>query len=199
MNAATEAQAPGTAPDNNLSAEEREALVLDNQGLVYKIAGKYYLNAINQEDIIQESHWILAYMGRAARQGFNVIRIPEYLRYNNRSQNISDRTKNQAEMSKRVVYLDDTVYDDGDPGSLHEVIPDTGAPSPEEAAGRLEALQKVLEAMAGLSWRDRFIIRWLYFEGATLQVIGDELGLTRERVRQLKEIALTELRGALGG
>jgi RNA polymerase sigma factor (sigma-70 family) len=42
--------------------------------------------------------------------------------------------------------------------------------------------------------RDRMILRWRFHEGLTLDAIGNQLGLTRERVRQIELKALAHLR-----
>jgi len=58
------------------------------------------------------------------------------------------------------------------------------------------------EALAALEPREERILR-LYFgldcpEALTLEQIGAQLGLTRERIRQIKEKALAKLRAAQG-
>ncbi|WP_414040114.1 RNA polymerase sigma factor RpoH [Acidithiobacillus sp. M4-SHS-6] len=55
------------------------------------------------------------------------------------------------------------------------------------------ALQSALSA---LSQRDRYIIenRWLSEEPKTLQVLGDELGVSAERIRQLEKNSMGKLR-----
>ncbi len=57
-------------------------------------------------------------------------------------------------------------------------------------------LEKLSEFVAGLSERDRkiFTSRWMRDDPHTLQVVGDRLGITRERVRQLEARILKNLR-----
>lgn len=68
----------------------------------------------------------------------------------------------------------------------------------EEAARRRAALAG---ALGGLPARQRYVVRRRYLAShtATLQQIGDELGLSRERVRQLERAAIAELRAACAG
>ena len=57
-------------------------------------------------------------------------------------------------------------------------------------------------AMSGLSEREVYIIN-CYFgingEPMTLEMIGEDIGLTKERVRQIKESAIRKVRNNLGG
>jgi RNA polymerase sigma-32 factor len=76
-------------------------------------------------------------------------------------------------------------------------------PTPEEAViGRHDGLARARwlgEAMAELTPRERRIIteRRLTEAGATLEDLGRTLGVSKERVRQLEQRALTKLRQAL--
>jgi RNA polymerase sigma-32 factor len=78
-------------------------------------------------------------------------------------------------------------------------------PSPEEEAGSSErrehARSAVKAAMRTLSERERMIVRerMMADDPTTLQRLGDVLGVSKERVRQLEERAKDKLRDALGG
>lgn len=77
------------------------------------------------------------------------------------------------------------------------------AESPEDAFARAEEISGVREklgaAMELLSARERRIIeqRLLVDEPRTLDSLGQEMGVSKERVRQLEARARTKLRGAL--
>jgi RNA polymerase primary sigma factor len=78
-------------------------------------------------------------------------------------------------------------------------------PSTEGSAGRAEGsdeLRRVLELVGGLAERQASILRLRFGLGGeaprTLAEVGELLGLTRERVRQLEKQALAELRGRMG-
>jgi RNA polymerase primary sigma factor len=94
------------------------------------------------------------------------------------------------------VCLDQTVSD-SDSRSVGETIPDDGA-APDEPLfdrSRREDLERCLGRLPG---REAEILR-LYFglgdtQPLTLEEIGQRLDLTRERIRQLKERALSRLR-----
>ena len=96
------------------------------------------------------------------------------------------------------VSLDEPYSTDQDDTSLVDYLQDDSSPMPdEETYGR--ALSDDMEkALATLSERERQILS-MYFglsreEPLTLEEIGKELGLTRERIRQIKEKAIIRLR-----
>lgn len=68
--------------------------------------------------------------------------------------------------------------------------------SPEDFVARDEELRDVMAAVDGLGERDRAIVR-AYAGGQTMRAIGEELGITTQRVQQLHARALRRLREAL--
>jgi RNA polymerase primary sigma factor len=88
---------------------------------------------------------------------------------------------------------------DGDPSNpVAEVVPDENARTPDEKLGQDDTTQLMLELMSNLPPRELQIIRHRFgFEEGrekTLEEIGADLGLTRERIRQLQNSALRRLR-----
>ena len=99
------------------------------------------------------------------------------------------------------VALDDMGEDGGD-RSLAEVIEDTTQAAPDAAVLERGLREDVRRSLSVLSEREAQVVV-MYFglgweEAQTLQVIGDRLGLTRERIRQIKEKALGALRQSHG-
>lgn len=97
-----------------------------------------------------------------------------------------------------TVSLDNPIYDDNANTSLQDTLPDTDYIHPEDAYIQDNMRQDVHAALNNLPDRDRQILH-LYFgfhdeNQATYQQIGSYLGVSRERVRQLKEDALNRLR-----
>ena len=88
----------------------------------------------------------------------------------------------------------------GEDSRLLDYLPDHVSPGPDEETFE-KALTDTLDAALGtLSEREATILR-LYFgldhgDGMSLEEIGGRLGVTRERVRQIKEKALARLRHA---
>ena len=88
----------------------------------------------------------------------------------------------------------------GEDNRLFDYIPDEYAPGPEDEAYQHALKNTIEEALATLKDREAKILS-LYFglddqEPMTLEEIGSLLGITRERVRQIKEKALLRLRHA---
>lgn len=101
--------------------------------------------------------------------------------------------------SSRAISLDAPTTEDGDT-SLGSLLTDDGAISPDQRVVDINLARDVRRALGVLDGRERKILRD-YFgmetgEGITLEAIGKELGLTRERVRQLKERAIRKLQAA---
>jgi RNA polymerase sigma-32 factor len=79
----------------------------------------------------------------------------------------------------------------------------SGAPSPEDLAAASEtqcrASFAVGAALVALNERERFIVteRMMNDDPPTLQALGEKLGVSKERVRQIEERARNKLRGEL--
>jgi RNA polymerase primary sigma factor len=86
---------------------------------------------------------------------------------------------------------------DGEDNSLLDVMENEDSPMADKGL-MAESLSKEIErALSTLTDREREIIRLFFGIGCremTLEEIGDKFGLTRERVRQIKERAIRRLR-----
>ena len=86
----------------------------------------------------------------------------------------------------------------GEDNRLLDYLPDTVSRTPDEETFEKALTQSINDALGGLKEREAKILR-LYFglgdaEPMTLEQIGEVLNITRERVRQIKEKALSRLR-----
>ncbi|MEY3702260.1 MAG: hypothetical protein RLZZ467_518 [Gemmatimonadota bacterium] len=86
----------------------------------------------------------------------------------------------------------------GEDNRLLDYLADTEHATPEEETIEMALVESVHQALGGLKEREAKILR-LYFgldgaEPMTLEQIGAVLNITRERVRQIKEKALSRLR-----
>ena len=86
----------------------------------------------------------------------------------------------------------------GEDSTLEDFIQDTSAWTPDEIAVRMLTRENVIQAMEDLTPRLRMVLalRFGFFDDRprTLEEVGHELGVTRERVRQLEKQALNRLR-----
>jgi RNA polymerase sigma-32 factor len=107
-----------------------------------------------------------------------------------------------ARLAGRDLSLDAPV---GDGPATRLDLLESGAPGPEDlVAGAEEAIRlagRVGEALASLDGRERSVVerRIMADEPLTLQELGDDLGCTRERARQIEFRAKAKLRRALAG
>lgn len=86
----------------------------------------------------------------------------------------------------------------GEENRLLDYLPDLENPTPDEEMFGKALTQSIQDALSGLKEREAKILR-LYFgldgqDPMTLEEIGAALNITRERVRQIKEKALSRLR-----
>jgi RNA polymerase primary sigma factor len=96
--------------------------------------------------------------------------------------------------------LNQTIGSEGD-GELGDLFADPNASDPAEEAGDSVRRQEVRDALRTLPERERRVLELRFgFDGQqqALESIGRELGITRERVRQLEGQALAKLASELG-
>ena len=101
-------------------------------------------------------------------------------------------------LSARTVRSLDESFEEDDERSLLNILADNNQETPDNDVLQTSARSQLEEVLDSLDERELRIIR-LYFgldgtEALTLEQIGGLMGLTRERVRQLKERALGKLR-----
>ncbi len=107
-----------------------------------------------------------------------------------------DKIADTLRVSGRHVSVD-APFVDGEDNSLLDVLPNTDSPNADRGLVN-ESLNKEIErALSTLTERERDIIKDFFGIGTpemTLEEIGEKFGLTRERVRQIKEKAIRRLR-----
>ena len=88
----------------------------------------------------------------------------------------------------------------GENSSLLDCLPDSISPGPDEETFENALTESLEAALSTLDEREATILRRYFGLGhrppRSLEEIGSEMGITRERVRQIKEKALTRLRHA---
>ncbi len=98
----------------------------------------------------------------------------------------------------RHVSMDAPFSGDDDKNSLMDILPNDQQPSPDTTLMKESLKNEVENILSTLSEKEAEVIR-LYFgingeRSATLEEIGERFNLTRERVRQIKEKALRNLK-----
>ena len=101
------------------------------------------------------------------------------------------------EISRRPMSLDTPIDEEGDP-DLGDFIEDTTSPAPDELTMQNLLREQLDQVLDRLPDREAHILRLRYGledgETHTLEEVGKQIGVTRERVRQLEAQALNRLR-----
>ena len=107
-----------------------------------------------------------------------------------------EKVSDTLRVSGRHVSVD-APFSDGEENSLLDVLINNDSPNADRALLN-ESLGKEIErSLSTLTERERDIVKFFFGIGVqdmTLEEIGDRFGLTRERVRQIKEKAIRRLR-----
>jgi RNA polymerase primary sigma factor len=100
----------------------------------------------------------------------------------------------------RPASLDQPIQDD-ESFQFGDIVGDEESDNPFETLRDKDMLEEVEELLHLLDDRERMIINSRFGldsqEPKTLEEVGETLGVTRERIRQLQNVALLKLRGAL--
>ena len=91
----------------------------------------------------------------------------------------------------------DAPFADGEENSLLDVLSDDSSPVTDHALLGESLATDIDRALSKLNEREQEVVKLFFGVGCremTLEEIGDKFGLTRERVRQIKEKALLHLR-----
>lgn len=107
-----------------------------------------------------------------------------------------DKIADTLKMSGRHVSVD-APFVEGEDNSLLDVMPNDDSPNADRGLINESLSKEIDRALCTLTDREAQIIRMFFGIGTpekTLEEIGDEFHLTRERVRQIKEKAIRRLR-----
>ncbi len=108
----------------------------------------------------------------------------------------ADKVADTLRVSGRHVSVD-APFVDGEDNSLLDVLVNNDSPNADRALIMESLAKEIHRALATLTERESDIIRLFFGIGCqemTLEEIGERFGLTRERVRQIKEKAIRRLR-----
>jgi len=107
-----------------------------------------------------------------------------------------DKISDTMRVSGRHVSVD-APFVEGEDNSLLDVLPNDDSPSADRGLVNESLNTEIERALSTLSTREREIVKSVFGIGCqemTLEEIGERFGLTRERVRQIKEKAIRRLK-----
>jgi len=108
-----------------------------------------------------------------------------------------ERVRNILRISQDPLSLDSPVGEEDD-SNLADFIEDSAADAPAEVATRRMLTEAVEEALGELSPREQEVVRLRFGlvdgQARTLEEVGREFGVTRERIRQIEAKTLAKLR-----
>ena len=168
------------------------------------------------------TYWIKQYIQRAIADQGRAIRVPVHIVEANNLINRTERQLTQSfgrkatpeevakelemdmdkyvsivEHSKSLLSMDKTINDDEDT-DMNDIVGDNRAENPVEKMRKEATREMIIKVFDSLDEREKEIIMMRYGfddgEAKTLDDIGELVGLTRERVRQIEIKALRKLR-----
>ncbi len=107
-----------------------------------------------------------------------------------------DKVEDTLQLSGKPLSVD-APFADGEEGSLLDVMENSDSPNADSNLLDESLAKEVERTLSILPEKERMVLKYYYGIGGkdlSLEEIGFELGLTRERVRQIKEKAIRRLR-----
>ena len=107
-----------------------------------------------------------------------------------------EKVTDTLKVSGRHISMD-APFIEGEDNSLLDVLPNNDSPKADKLLLSESLIKEIERSLATLTERERDIIKLFFGIGIqemTLEEIGEKFGLTRERVRQIKEKAIRRLR-----
>ncbi len=93
--------------------------------------------------------------------------------------------------------LNETIQE-GEQGRFEDIIPDHGSTTPDKVISNNETVQRLLLLIEGLDPREKQILRMRFgLDGEvprTLEEVSSQVGRTRERIRQIQNLAMAKLK-----
>ena len=200
-----------------------EKLTRANLRFVVSVAKQYQNQGLSLPDLINEGNlgWIRQSILQALAEQSRIVRLPlnqvgslnkiskafsKFEQENERRPSPEeladeldipvDKISDTLKVSGRHISVD-APFVEGEDNSLLDVLVNDDAPIADRSLMNESLAKEIDRALATLTERECEIIKMFFGIGCqemTLEEIGDKFGLTRERVRQIKEKAIRRLR-----
>lgn len=109
-----------------------------------------------------------------------------------------EKVEHIMKIKQEIHSLDQSVRDDDEDTTLADFVPDEDSKLPEEMAGEQLLKTQVKDMLSILTDREQKILKLRFGledgKSHTLEEVGQEFSVTRERIRQIEAKALTKLR-----
>ena len=171
--------------------QARKQLVSNNLKFVISMARQYAGRGLPLEDLISVAYaapFIRRSMEEAIESQTGLYKVPE-------------RERNSAEAKRKEPLSFDAPIPAGSQTtfSLLSVVENTDSPRADSHIELRSLSDELTGALSTLNEREQRVVKAIYGIGQdhlTMAEIGDEMGLKRERVRQIRDKALRKLRKA---
>jgi RNA polymerase primary sigma factor len=173
------------------------------------------------------SYWIKQSIRRGVMNNGRPIRLPAYMvsllsKWKRATAVLTDRLgrtptpeevgkalrlskKKMSIVAQAIEVNNMTPHSDGsqdDGYALDDMLTDERSKAPDDLLIEADAMEQVMQRLDELDGREATVIRMRFglapYVAMTLREVGENLGLTRERVRQLENLALLKLTSSLG-
>ncbi|MFA4944179.1 MAG: sigma-70 family RNA polymerase sigma factor [Lentisphaeria bacterium] len=113
----------------------------------------------------------------------------------------SERTVSGLKVADLTSFSLNEAIQEGEQGKFEDIIADQGAATPDMAISNDETTQRLLLLLEGLDTREKQILKMRFgLDGEpprTLEEVSTEVGRTRERIRQIQNLAMAKLKSLM--